>query len=479
MAAFVTCLWIAAAHGRAQSQPGTPAGELLVANAESLAAVRPPPPTFPALLLVRAAHSPTGGLVRASGLAAGIPETAAAASQSSRASMPTLASWTSFEIKKTAVELAEGARLQDDGAPALRTRPSDVHLPPQRDTMRMSTAVGYLQGADWGGDFSGSGKFNGMQTDFSSFVTAGQSGFEGRSARVSVFAPDGRWRGEGGDMFSDLRGLARGARVSWNPGKRWTPSVAVYVRGPGAPDAATVVSYRDRVQITEQVGLGAEVASDGAVFFQGQYARGALDLTTFFRDIPGAGGGRDTGVSGGVTLPRRIGLTGALRVSDAANDSRRWQLASLRLPLTPRATMTLERSWWTGSSGEGSINAMILQVPLGPVHLVQRIQWGRTDYPQRAVPFGFDQRQMQSTASYTPGPWGNVMYQQSTQWLEDGRTQQWDEVSLGLQLGRRTSAHFVTAFPNVSEPERFRARITQKLSATLSLEGQYGRLSAF
>jgi protocatechuate 3,4-dioxygenase beta subunit len=95
------------------------------------------------------------------------------------------------------------------------------------------------------------------------------------------------------------------------------------------------------------------------------------------------------------------------------------------------------------------------------------------------VPFGFDRQQSSSSASYTPGPWGNLNYQQSTQWFDDGTVQEWDEVSSTLQLGHRTTAQFVAAFPNLANPQRFRARVTQRLSPTLQLEGEYGRLSAF
>ena len=393
--------------------------------------------------------------------------------------MPAFTEWSSFAIPKTAAELEAGRRLQAQSGSGTRTRVSDIVLPRQHDTMRMSTAIGYLQGADAGGDVSGSGMVNGMQTDFSSFFTVGRSGFESRSARLSVFAPDGRWRGEAGDMFSDVRGLARGARVSWSLAERWRPSVAVYVRRAGAPGAQAAVSYRDHLQLTKQMRVGGELASDGAVFVQGQFARPGQDVTAFLRDIPGVAGGRDTGLSGGVTLPHRIGLSAAIRVSDAAGDAGQWQLASIRLPLMARSSMTLERSWWTGAAGVGSTNAVIVQLPMGPLSFIQRVQWGHTDYPQRAVPFGFDRRQMQSTASYRMPPWGTVGYQQSTQWFEDGRTQQFDELSFGVKMGRRTSAHLVTAFPDLYEPERFRLRMAHKVTDTLSLEGQYGRLSAF
>jgi hypothetical protein len=391
-----------------------------------------------------------------------------------------LAGWSTFHIKKTRAELTETARLQDGPELAARTGPNDIRLPPQHDALRVATGIGYLQGADFGGDVSASGKLNGMQTDVTGFFTAGPMGLQSRSARVSIFAPDGRWRSEGGDLYSDLRGLARGARVSRSVGQKWTPSVGVYVHGshPGS-SGATVLAYRDRFQLLPYVRVGGEVTSDGATFVQTQYTPLRLDLTAFYRSTRGPIAGHDKGVSGGLALGRGVAVSGAMRVSDAASDSSQWQLASIRLPLARQASVTLERSWWTGSADDGATNAVTLQVPLGPARLMQRVQWGRTDYRHRTVPFGFDRRQSHSSATYTPGPWGNVNYQQSTQWFDDGTVQEWDEVNSMVQLGRRTTAQFVTAFPDISDPRRFRARVTHRLSPTLQLEAQYGRLSAF
>jgi hypothetical protein len=347
--------------------------------------------------------------------------------------------------------------------------------------LRVSTGIGYLQGADWGGDVLAYGKINGMQTDVSTFFTVGPMGFQPRSGRVSIFAPGGAWRAEAGDMYSDLRGLARGARASWSAGQKWTPSVSLYLpAGHGVAAAPTVLAYRERVQLLPDVRVGGELTTDGAAFLQGQYGRSKVDLTAFYRFTRAPIAGRDKGVSAGVTLGRGVSVSGAMRLSDALGDSSsRWQLASIRLPIGNQANATLERSWWTGSLDAGSTNALTLQLPLGPVRLIQRLQWGRTDYRQRALPFGFDRRQSQSSASYTPGPWGNFFYQQSTQWFEDGLTQQWDEVSSVFQMGRRTSLQLVSAFPDLWEPQRLRVRVRHQLSPTLQLEAQYGRLSAF
>ena len=318
-----------------------------------------------------------------------------------------------------------------------------------------------------------------MQVDVSSFFTAGPMGFQSRSGRVSIFAPDGRWRGEGGDLYSDLRGLARGGvcpGASDRSGRPRCPyTCIVKARRMGLPFSHIATGF----SCCRACGWAASLRRMVPRSFKAQYATPRLDLTAFYRFTRGPIAGRDKGVSGGVTLGRGVAVSGAIRLSDAVSDSSVWQLASIRLPLPRQASVTLERSWWSGSSDDGSTNALTVQLPLGPVRFIQRLQWGRTDYRQRAVPFGFDRRQSQSSASYTPGPWGSLNYQQSTQWFDDGRLQQWDEVSSMLQLGRRTTAQFVAAFPDISNPQRFRARVTRQLTPTLQLEGQYGRLSAF
>ena len=390
-----------------------------------------------------------------------------------------LEGWAAFQIQKTPAELAETARLAGDAFNAARTGPRDVSLPPRHDVFRVSTGIGYVQGADFGGDVSGSGKINGMQTDVSAFLTAGPMGVEARSGRVSMFAPDGRWRGEGGDLYSDLRGLARGARVSWSVGQEWTPSASLYLKSDGPSKGTTVLAYRDRVQLRPSLRVGGEVTTDGAAILQEQYGRPGLSLDAFYRSARSPIPGHDKGISAGLNVGRGVAVSGALRLSDAVGDPSRWALGSVRLPLASQASVTLERSRWSGSSSDGAISALTLQLPIGPFRLFQRVQWGRTDYRQRAVPFGFDLRQSQSTASYTPGPWGNVNYQQSTQLFDDGRVQQWDEISSMVQLGRLTTAQFVTAFPDVTDPQRLRIRVTQRLSPTLVLDVQYGRLSAF
>src|ERR1700737_2151384 len=75
-------------------------------------------------------------------------EEAAGASAVHSAPPASLAGWSAFEIKKTDAEMTETARLADLPKRATRTQPGDVQLPPQEDVLRLSTGIGYLQGAD-------------------------------------------------------------------------------------------------------------------------------------------------------------------------------------------------------------------------------------------------------------------------------------------------------------------------------------------
>jgi hypothetical protein len=109
-----------------------------------------------------------------------------------------------------------------------------------------------------------------MQVDLNSFLTCGAIGFQARSGYGLIIAPDGKWRGEGGNLFSDLRGQAPGARVSWSLGQTWIPSVSVYLRrAAGGTSAPTFLAYRDRLQVMPHVRVGSEVTSDGGASIQG------------------------------------------------------------------------------------------------------------------------------------------------------------------------------------------------------------------
>src|SRR5205823_10396663 len=126
-------------------------------------------------------------------------------------------------------------------------------------TMRSGIALGYVQGADWAADLNAVGKVLGLNSDFTSFVTMGPQGLNVRSGRFSLTDSERGWGLEAGQLFTDLRGLARGVRGSWRLANNQS-SLSFYRRD-SHHDAT--VSFGDELRHSHHVVVGAEVASDG------------------------------------------------------------------------------------------------------------------------------------------------------------------------------------------------------------------------
>jgi hypothetical protein len=73
----------------------------------------------------------------------------------------------------------------------------------------------------------------------------------------------------------------------------------------------------------------------------------------------------------------------------------------------------------------------------------------------------------------------NFTLQLATNWTALGRPQHWEELQTSLALTHRTSLLVVTEVPDITNTDRFRARLVQQLPHDFSIEAEYGRLSAF
>ena len=96
-----------------------------------------------------------------------------------------------------------------------------------------------------------------------------------------------------------------------------------------------------------------------------------------YRYPPEMGRGRDVGVAGALNVWRGLVASGAVRVSDASDDTSVWHMAGLRVPMPGHASVTFDRSWWEAESNN-SVSSLTLQVPYKRLQLMQRIQRRRT-----------------------------------------------------------------------------------------------------
>jgi hypothetical protein len=230
------------------------------------------------------------------------------------------------------------------------------------------------------------------------------------------------------------------------------------------------------------VSVGGEVAADGSLFARAQTSFSRLGFDTYVRKQLGRVGSTDHGVTIGHDLWKGVTLRGTVRTSTstlAGVDSSDWRLLSVRIPLGRGANVGFEHTWLETDRNDVSGSAAVVHVPAGPFRIFQRYQWGQSAYKLRERPVGFDQKQMQTMASYQAARWLSLNYEVSTEWFEDGRASQWDELRSSFQLRRRTSLEVITAMPKVLESSRFRFRLNHQLRPRLYVLAEYGRISAF
>ncbi len=181
-----------------------------------------------------------------------------------------------------------------------------LRLPTAYESVRTTVGLGYVQGADWASEMLAGGAFNGVQLQANALITKGSSGVLFDNGSISLFDPDRQWRVEGGDVFSALRGVSRGARVSWPSRGGRHPAAAFYGPRPGTPNRPTVVSYRDQIMVGEQTVLDAEVASDKSYLVRSRLATPRYDVDVSYRSNRRPVPGRDASVFASVTMWRGV-----------------------------------------------------------------------------------------------------------------------------------------------------------------------------
>lgn len=382
-----------------------------------------------------------------------------------------VAAWRVFRVTKP--REPSSSRTETN---AMRRKPQ---LPAQKDILRTDVGVGHVWGQDWGMEVGTSGRFRGIDTEISSFLTAGRSGVEAPMARVALRDPQGAWGTEVGDLMTELRGLARGVRFSWKSGERHHPTVSLYVPSVRLNDSSTTLAFRDNIRLFRHVSVGGEVATDQSYSLGAAYVHGRVDLQGNYRRLQGDDPARDSALMGSYRLWGGVSFQAGVRNFDTSTERGRTRLMALRVPVGRFFDLTFEDNRTISRDSTDVSNAILFQLRRGPVILTQRYQWGDSQYLRLGGPFGIEQRQLQTTGSFSPARWATLSLQTATQWLEDGRAQQWQEVHAGLDLSRKTRLQLYSPLPDLFDKTRFRGRLTQDLPKELALLVDFGRVSAF
>jgi hypothetical protein len=382
--------------------------------------------------------------------------------------------WQPFTLAKPPEPPAIVAGRTDATDPRWRPR-----LPPRNDVLKSAVGLGYVWQQDWGLELGASGRIAGIQTDLSSFLTIGPAGIEAPAARLSLSDPLAGWGVEAGDLITELRGLARGVRFSWSGGEKHRPTVSIYVPNSRLRDKGTVIAYRDEIRLASRVVAGGELGSDGSYALRTAYVQSRFDVQASHRRVRREDPGEDSALMGSYRVGRGVMIQAGLRWFETATDRGRSRLLAVRIPVSRLFDVTLEDNRTAGRSSNDVSNAVVFQLLRGPVRLTQRYQWGDTEYLQVGGPFGIERRQLQTSGSFSPTRWATLGLQTATQWLEDGRARQWQELHSAFTLSRRAHLQLYTSFPDIVDRSRLRGRFVQELPKQCSLLVDFGRVSAF
>lgn len=461
---------------REKVRTAVPAGEFEPLSLNATAAVTPVPASMhvaPAIATEpRRAPQPEAALIVSS------DAPAAFTTGGSGASAAAAPAWATFMLPKSPEERAIERRQRENADPGFVRLPRPV-LPPSRETLKTSVAVGYVQDSDWGTELTAMGSYWGLRTDARAFVTSGPAGLEWYNGWFALENPDTGWRLAAGDLANDLRGASRGVRMSWSGRGGRSPAVSLLLPNARLANSRPAVTYRDAVRVARGVTIGGEASTDGGAFIRTEYSQSRVAFETSFRRATGLYAGRDWGWTGAYDLWRGFSVRGGGQYSATTDGRGEGHTVGGRIPLPGRIALNVDHTVSHLNAASHAGQSATIQFSMGRVRFLQRYGRGTFTTLQAGRPATVERRQLQTTTAFTPVPWASLQFQVANQWQPDGRLLQWQELAASVSIGRRTQMQAVMALPRVLDPSRLRVRLSHTLSRDFRLELEYGRLGAF
>ncbi|HYU35267.1 MAG TPA: hypothetical protein VEW48_24200 [Thermoanaerobaculia bacterium] len=357
--------------------------------------------------------------------------------------------------------------------------PSQVVLPPARESLRLDMAVAHVLGEGWTGELSALGSVRGWEAQMSGRLAGDPAGLEMTQGRASLSDPETGWGGEAGDLFSDIRGSAQGVRLIRRRGaaaepRAW-PTLSLYL-GEGGED--TVLAYHDELGLGRSAGISGEIATDGSCLLRGRWQRDHMGLFGYWRRDDLGGG---FGVSGGLELPLKIGVQGGWSRSGEDENAFDQTTLSLHVPLVRGAEMGVESVALATGLGRARTDAVLLGAPLGPVRL--RVRWQRR-WSEAASLFGRppvrrELEELRASATFDAGSRLKFDLQSVSQWAGLGSAEPWQQLTISWRPVRRTALQVWALSPSAPADDPLRVRLTQDLPRGFSLFAEFGRFYSF
>jgi hypothetical protein len=359
-------------------------------------------------------------------------------------------------------------------------------LPPGYDDLRLAVGVENVVGADWGADLYGSGSIRGFETRLATHATSGPAGTAFYNGVLGFYQPQG-FGLEGGDLFSEIWGLAQGVRFL-GPGtgsdSRGRLAFSFYrprndAAGQGAQggNRRGVLTAGDEVKLGSNFLAGGEVASDGSWALRTRYHLGRYALSAYGQRPVGLG--LSSGISGAVELPADLNLQAGWNRSGSGSQVIDWNDLTLLVPVRS-ANIVLNSSRIVSATTRLRTTGLAFAVPWGPFRL-------RTSYQQRdgELRFGdgprtsYRQRDLLTTLSYLANSRLRFDLLAVDRWRDRGLPERWQQLTMNLRLRTGTVLQVIATSDGSPYRDPLHLRIEQLLPAGYSIAAEYGRISTF
>ncbi len=411
-----------------------------------------------------------GGGITAARAAADAAGTAAPASAPDDAAAP--AGWRAVSLAKPAdaVPAAPGVLGGDNPLP-------DV-LPLDHDTVRIGATVGHILGADWGSEVDAAGDWGGRAVRAYGVATTGPAGTELRNGYAGIDQPDG-WGAEGGDLASDIWGMAQGVRYVSQPWAGGRPAFSLYLPTGSSGLTRQVAAASDDVAFGRYATLGGELASDGSGMLRGHYDGQSFGLFAFDRQ---AGGilGPARGVSGYTDLPGGLELQGGWDRSGSPAFAISSNDGSLRFPLWHLGAFTISSLGIDTDDVRLRLNQASLDAGAGP--LLARATYqiesgGIVAFDGARSPIG--ERQALATLAWLAGARLRLELMAVHNQPAQGASSSWQQLAASLRLFSHTSLGLVFQTPGAPERDPLHVYLQQSLRGGWTLFAEAGRMPTF
>lgn len=366
------------------------------------------------------------------------------------------------------------------GAAAKRMEQFPNQPPPERDVFRLQIGQGYVQGADGGSELMGSGRIAGFETSMNSFLTEGRKGLQLLNGRATVMDPETGRELQGGDLFSEVWGLARGVRYAQPLAGGQRASLGVYLQTRQGGPIRPVFSLTDNWQIGKYAAVAGEVDSDRSHFVKGQFGNSRFTVSGYYRHAMEAQG-KGFGVLGSYNLFRRISMQGRFSRQGEGTARLDWRSVSVQVPLVAHMDLTLEHILLDSPVQNERMEVARISIPVRRVRVSLRYQ----NRAVRLAPAGLGYREalqgghdLISQVSFFTRRF-SIDFQGSTQWRRDGSHEQLEHLIARYQISKRTELQFAGAFPDIMAPQNLLAGIKHQFSETVSATVEYGAISPY